>query len=60
VDCDEPHSAAGRIGALVEAPGGELMHGGALDSHTIELPAAPLRAVVLPYGEVSGVSGEGE
>jgi hypothetical protein len=49
-----------RIGALVEAPGGDLMHGGALDSQTIELTAAPVRAVVLPYGAVSGLSGEGE
>lgn len=49
-----------RIGALVEAPGGELMHGGALDSQTIELTAAPERAVVLPYGSLSGASGEAE
>jgi hypothetical protein len=48
-----------RIGALVEAPGGELMHGGALDSQTIELTAAPERAIVLPYGSLSGASGEG-
>jgi hypothetical protein len=49
-----------RIGAMVEAPGGELLHGGALDSQTIELTAAPERAVVLPYGSLSGLSGEGE
>jgi hypothetical protein len=48
-----------RIGALVEWPGGDLIHGGALDSQTIELTAAPPRAVVLPYGSASGVSGEG-
>lgn len=46
-----------RIGALVESPGGELMHGGALDSQTIELTAAPGRAVVLPHGSASGLSG---
>lgn len=49
-----------RIGALVEAPGGELLHGGALDSQTVRLTAAPNRAVVLPYGKASGLSGEGE
>lgn len=49
-----------RIGALVEAPGGELMHGGALDSQTIKLTAAPDRAVVLPNGTASGLSGEGD
>jgi hypothetical protein len=48
-----------RIGAMVEAPGSELLHGGALDSQTIELAAAPERAVVLPYGSLSGLSGEG-
>lgn len=49
-----------RIGALVEAPGGDLMHGGALDSQTIRLTAAPGRAVVLPHGTpASGLSGEG-
>lgn len=46
-----------RIGALVESPGGELMHGGALDSQTIQLTAAPSRAVVLPHGSASGLSG---
>ena|GEM_PF-2540332 len=49
-----------RIGALVEAPGGELVHGGALDSQTIKLTAAPDRAVVLPHGSASGLSGEGD
>lgn len=49
-----------RIGAMVEARGGELLHGGALDSQTIELTAAPERAVVLPYGSLSGLSGEGK
>jgi hypothetical protein len=49
-----------RIGALVEQPGGELLHGGALDSQTIPLTAAPLRATVLPYGSVSGFSGQGD
>lgn len=48
-----------RIGALVESPGGELAHGGALDSQTIRLTAAPDRVVVLPYGSASGLSGEG-
>jgi hypothetical protein len=48
-----------RIGALVESPGGELLHGGALDSQTITLTAAPHRASVLPYGSLSGLSGEG-
>ena len=48
-----------RIGALVESPGGELLHGGALDSQTITLTAAPRRASVLPYGSLSGLSGEG-
>lgn len=48
-----------RIGALVESGGGDLLHGGALDSQTITLPAAPRRATVLPYGAVSGMSGEG-
>jgi len=47
-----------RIGAMVEAPGGELLHGGALDSQTITLTAAPQRGVVLPYGSLSGLSGE--
>ncbi len=49
-----------RIGALVESPGGDLLHGGALDSQTITLAAAPRRASVLPYGSVSGLSGEGD
>lgn len=49
-----------RIGALVEAPGGELLHGGPLDGQTIELTAAPARASVLPSGALSGASGEGE
>ena len=49
-----------RIGALMEAPGGDLMHGGPLDGQTIELSAAPNRCVVLPYGAASGVSGEGD
>jgi hypothetical protein len=49
-----------RIGALVESGGGDLLHGGALDSQTITLPAAPRRATVLPYGSISGMSGEGE
>jgi hypothetical protein len=48
-----------RIGALMEGPGGDLMHGGPLDGQTIELTAAPERAVVLPYGSASGASGEG-
>lgn len=48
-----------RIGALVEAPDAELLHGGALDSQTIPLSAAPRRAAVLPYGSISGLSGEG-
>jgi hypothetical protein len=48
-----------RIGALVEAPGGELMHGGPLDGQTIELTSAPARATVLPYGSLSGISSEG-
>jgi hypothetical protein len=49
-----------RIGAFVESRGLELLHGGALDSQTITLPAAPRRAALLPYGEVSGMSGEGD
>jgi hypothetical protein len=50
-----------QIGALVEGPGGDLLHGGALDSQTIELTAAPERAVLLPYGSsIAGLSGEGE
>lgn len=48
-----------RIGAIVEGPGGDLLHGGALDGQTIELTAAPERAVVLPYGSTSGLGGEG-
>ena len=48
-----------RIGALVESPGADLLHGGALDSQTIKLPTAPRRAAVLPYGSLSGISGEG-
>jgi hypothetical protein len=48
-----------RIGAMVEGPGGDLLHGGALDGQTIELTAAPERAVVLPYGSTSGLGGEG-
>lgn len=48
-----------RIGALTEAPGLDLIHGGPLDGQTIELTLAPKRAVVLPYGEVSGASGQG-
>lgn len=49
----------GRIGALVEAPGGELLHGGPLDGQVIELAIAPRRAVVLPHGSASPFSGEG-
>ena len=49
-----------RIGALVESPDADLLHGGALDSQRITLSAAPRRASVLPYGSVSGMSGEGE
>lgn len=49
-----------RIGALVEAPGGDLLQGGALDSQTIELTAAPEPAALLPYGSISGLSGEGK
>lgn len=49
-----------RIGALVESPGGEVMHGGALDSQTIQLTAAPSRTVVLPHGSASGLSGADE
>lgn len=48
-----------RIGALVETGGQELMHGGALDSQTITLTAAPTRGVVLPARSISGFSGEG-
>jgi hypothetical protein len=48
-----------RIGALVEGPGGDLTHGGPLDGQTLVLTAAPRRAVVLPYGSLSGASGEG-
>lgn len=48
-----------RIGALVETGGGDLLHGGALDSQTITLSAAPRRATFLPAGTVSGMSGEG-
>jgi hypothetical protein len=47
-----------RIGALMESPGRDLLHGGPLDGQTIELTAAPRRAVVLPYGTVSAISGE--
>lgn len=36
------------------------MHGGALDSQTVRLTAAPGRGVVLPYGSASGCSGEDE
>ncbi len=49
-----------RIGALVEAPGGDLLQSGALDSQTIRLTAAPDRAVVLPQASASGLSGEGK
>ncbi len=49
-----------RIGALIEMPDAELLHGGALDSQTIMLSAAPIRATVLPYGSVSGLSGSGD
>src|ERR1035437_602878 len=49
-----------RIGALVESPGGELLHGGPLDGQILELTAAPSRAVVLPYGAASATSGDGE
>jgi len=49
-----------RIGALVESPGGELLHGGPLDGQILELTATPARAVVLPYGTASATSGEGE
>jgi hypothetical protein len=52
-------SGLARIGALLEAPDTELLHGGALDSQTITLSAAPSRGTVLPYGSVSGLSGEG-
>jgi hypothetical protein len=48
-----------RIGALVESPGGELLHGGPLDGQILELAAAPTRAAVLPYGAASATSGEG-
>lgn len=53
-----PHGLA-RIGALVEAGGQELIHGGALDSQTITLTAAPTRGVVLPAPSISSFSGEG-
>jgi hypothetical protein len=49
-----------RIGALVESPGGELLRGGPLDGQIIELATAPKRATVLPYGSLSGASGEGD
>lgn len=49
-----------RIGALVESRGGELLHGGPLDGQIIVLATAPRRAVVLPYGSLSGGSGEGD
>lgn len=49
-----------QIGALVEAPGGELLHGGPLDGQTITLTIAPDRAVLLPFGSASGLSGEDE
>lgn len=48
-----------RIGALSEAGSQDLMHGGALDSQTITLTAAPTRGVVLPCHSISGLSGEG-
>lgn len=53
-------SGLARIGALLPAPDTELLHGGALDSQTITLSAAPERATVLPYGSVSALSGEGD
>lgn len=49
-----------RLGSLVEAPGGELLHGGPLDGQVVELSSAPRRAVVLPYGAASATSGEGQ
>lgn len=49
-----------RIGALVEAPGGDLLHGGPLDGQIIELTTTPSRVVILPATEVSGLSGEGD
>jgi hypothetical protein len=48
-----------RIGALVESPGGELLHGGPLDGQVLELNGVPARAIVLPYGAAAGTSGEG-
>lgn len=48
-----------RVGALVEAPGGELLHGGPLDGQVIELSTAPRRAVILPLDSASAWSGEG-
>jgi len=47
-----------RIGALVEAPGGDLLHSGPLDGQIIELASAPARAVILLADEISGLSGE--
>jgi broad specificity phosphatase PhoE len=49
-----------RIGALVETPGAELLHGGPLDGQVVELSLAPRRGVVLPYGSASSGSGEGQ
>jgi len=49
-----------RIGALVESPGGELLHGGPLDGQILQLTGSPDRATILPYGKASGISGEAE
>lgn len=48
-----------RIGALMTTHDDDLSHGGPLDAQTVELTAAPRRATLLPYGSLSGLSGEG-
>ncbi len=54
-----PPEGLTRIGALVESPGAELLHGGPLDGQILELASAPTRAVLLPYGTAPATSGEG-
>ena len=49
-----------RIGALVESPGGELLHGGPLDGQILELANAPRHATLLPYGTAAATSGDGD
>jgi hypothetical protein len=49
-----------RIGALVESPGGELLHGGPLDGQILELTGVPDRAIVMSHDSTTDASDEGD